>query len=586
MILLALKEYYDRKAADPESDIAPEGFEKKEIPFIVVLDREGNLIQIENTRESEGKKKRGKFFLVPRSVNRSIDIKANLLWDKAEYIFGGIDVNKDNIKLEKQRIAFINKIEHELGEIESIKILIKFLNTITAEKLSQDSNWEEIKKNNPNISFRFIDETKLISNREEVIRRINENLKDEVKHDNRDNVGICLISGESSVIARTHNKTPINRKNNSLISFQKKCGYDSYKKEQGYNAPISKSSEYAYVTALNTLLKSKRQRFLVGDGVYVCWSAVKTNFENQFSIFFDDPETRDNPDLFSENVKNLFTSIDSGSFIQDEGKQRFYLLGLSPGGGTRISVRLWDSRTISEYAVNIRQYFDDLSIIKPSRYPEYFTIWRLLVSVAQQGETDNIPPHLAGVLVRAIISGHPFPVMLLQAALRRIHAGIKRKSKGGVESIERVTPEIASIIKAYLNRFYRFHNNQKYKEVKMDLDTNQTSIGYQLGRLFATLEKIQGEANRGINTTIRERFYGAACSTPVTVFTNLLRLKNHHLAKIESKGRKIYFEQLLGEIMSKINEFPTYLNLPEQGLFAIGYYHQRQAFFVDKAKVK
>lgn len=586
MILQALKEYYDRKAADPKSDIALEGWEKKEIPFIVVLDREGNLIQLEDTREGEGKGKKGKIFVVPRSVNRSIDIKANLLWDKAEYVFAGIDVKKDNNKLEKQRTSFISKIENELGEIEPIKILINFLKTIKIERLSRDLCWAEIKKSNPNISFRFIDEKSLISNREDVMKKINENVKNEVKQADSKSTGICLISGIPGVIAKTHNKTPINRKNNSLISFQKQCGYDSYRREQGYNAPISKSSEYAYVTALNTLLKSKRQRFMIGDGVYVCWSAKRTNFENQFLMFFDDPETRDNPDLFSENVKNLFTAIDSGAYIQDEGKQRFYLLGLSPGGGTRISVRFWDTRTIAEFSINIRKYFDELAIVKPAQYPEYFSIWRLLVSVAQQGKSENIPPQMAGDLVRAIICGLPFPTMLLQAALRRIHAGINKKTKGGVESFERVTPEIAAIIKAYLNRFNRIYNNQKSMEVEMSLDTSHPSIGYQLGRLFAILEKIQGEANRGINSTIRERFYGAACSTPVTVFTNLLRLKNHHIAKIESKGRKIYFERLLGEIISKINDFPSYLNLHEQGLFAIGYYHQRQTFFVEKANKK
>lgn len=113
----------------------------------------------------------------------------------------------------------------------------------------------------------------------------------------------------------------------------------------------------------------------------------------------------------------------------------------------------------------------------------------------------------------------------------------------------------------------------------MELDKNQPSIGYQLGRLFSVLEKIQEEANPGLNATIRERYYGAACATPVTVFTNLLRLKNHHLAKLDNKGRVINFERLLGEIMSHLNDFPSHLDLHEQGRFAIGYYHQRQEFF-------
>lgn len=114
------------------------------------------------------------------------------------------------------------------------------------------------------------------------------------------------------------------------------------------------------------------------------------------------------------------------------------------------------------------------------------------------------------------------------------------------------------------------------------MDINNPSVGYQLGRLFAVLEKIQEEANPGINTTIRERYYAAACSAPVTVFANLMRLKNHHLAKLEKEGRVVEFEKLLGEIIEKLDKFPAHLQLHEQGMFAIGYYHQRQAFFTKK----
>ena len=118
----------------------------------------------------------------------------------------------------------------------------------------------------------------------------------------------------------------------------------------------------------------------------------------------------------------------------------------------------------------------------------------------------------------------------------------------------------------------------------MSLDKDNPNIGYRLGRLFATLEKIQQEANPGINATIRDRFYAAASSTPQTVFGNLMRLKNHHLAKLENSGRRVYFERLIGEIISGFQEFPAHLALDDQGRFAIGYYHQQQDFFVKKTE--
>lgn len=178
--------------------------------------------------------------------------------------------------------------------------------------------------------------------------------------------------------------------------------------------------------------------------------------------------------------------------------------------------------------------------------------------------------------MRSILSGTPYPATLLQAALRRIRSDTK----------ERVKPVRAALIKAYLNRFYHFYPSDTFKEVSELLDVNQPSVGYQLGRLFATLEKIQEEASPGINATIKERFYGAACATPVTVFPNLLRLKVHHAAKLDHKGRVVEFERLLGEIMGNLKDFPSHLDIHQQGLFALGYYHQRQAFFQTKNRIE
>ena len=120
----------------------------------------------------------------------------------------------------------------------------------------------------------------------------------------------------------------------------------------------------------------------------------------------------------------------------------------------------------------------------------------------------------------------------------------------------------------------------------MALDTGNTNIGYRLGRLFAVLEKTQEEAsNPGSN--VRDRFYGSASSTPVSVFSHLLKLNKYHLSKLEkkdekSRGRVVNLERLIGEILSGIADFPPHLSLQDQGRFAVGYYHQRQDFFTKK----
>ena len=119
----------------------------------------------------------------------------------------------------------------------------------------------------------------------------------------------------------------------------------------------------------------------------------------------------------------------------------------------------------------------------------------------------------------------------------------------------------------------------------MSLDKTNPNTGYRLGRLFAVLERIQVEAQGGnLNATIRDRYYGAASASPLSVFSTLLKLKNHHLSKLNNKGRVANLERLIGEILESVPEFPAQLPLREQGLFALGYYHQRQDSSTYKAQ--
>lgn len=154
----------------------------------------------------------------------------------------------------------------------------------------------------------------------------------------------------------------------------------------------------------------------------------------------------------------------------------------------------------------------------------------------------------------------------------------KRDKKG--RSVLNVTYERAALLKAVLTRNNRFHNFRE-QEIIVSLDIENSNIGYRLGRLFATLEHIQKLASPNLNATIRDRFYGAASTTPVLVFSYLFRLKNNHLKKLAT-GQAIWLENLIAQIMEEVNEFPSNLSLDNQGRFAIGYYHQRQDFFKKK----
>jgi CRISPR-associated protein Csd1 len=591
MILQALKEYYDRKADDPDSDIAPEGFEKKEIPFVVVIDSSGKFVALEDTREKIGKKMVGKFFLLPRSCTRSGSksyATTFLLWDHIGYLFeySKTDIPKDVERAANQNQTWKDSLEALPAELKtepSIAALLKFYETEEGvHAVKTDPLWDECTRiPSCNMSFRVVGDAVPVPCIP-AIKTYQKSLVQDMGGDAGDDVvARCLVSGEIGTIARTHSRTSINKDTKSLISFQKNSGYDSYGKEQGYNAPVSKSVEFAYTTGLNTLLKSS-QRLLVGDAVTVFWSSRKTTLESDMPSFFNEPP-KDDPDRGTRAVAALLQSVKVGAYVQSDAETRFYVLGLSPNSA-RISVRFWKVGTVPEMAEHFARHFEDIRICHGEKQQDYLSLFRLLVSTATQGKPENISPNLAGETMRAILEGLPYPQTLLQGAIRRIRAEQSKKDANTGKPVPNVTYPRAAIIKGCLNRLIRKNNPQQQEEITVSLDTTNTNIGYCLGRLFAVLEKIQSESHPGINATIRDKFYGAASSAPVTVFGNLMRLKNHHLAKLENAGRRVNFERLIGEVMSSVSDFPPHLRLEDQGRFAIGYYHQMQEFYTKKEK--
>lgn len=573
MILQALNEYYKRKAADPESGIAPEGFEYKEIPFVLVLDTNGHLVNIEDTRQTVNKKLRAKAFLVPQGEKRTVGIKAYILWDNLEYVLGiRKPVNYKNDKDESRHIErvvqqhkeFIDQIAAlDLSDDSGVRAVLSFLAATPQSALDGNSYADEIKNSNPFMSFRLDTDTELVCQRKSVISKLIR------PDDNEAEPGFCIVSGEVVALAKLQPAIKgvrgTNTTGGNIVSFNLSA-FNSFGKEQGANAPMGEKASFAYTTALNHLLgKDSSQKLQVGDATTAFWSDKQSHMEDDFGVLFDEPD-KDNPDKLTDKVRALLKSVDTGSLPPEDSKTRFFILGLSPNAA-RISVRFWHAGTVAEFSKKIANHFHDLEIVHAHHQRDHLSIWWLLRSVAALGKSENIPPNLAGDWIRAILNGSAYPETLFHAAIRHIHAE------------REVSYERAAIIKACLNRKASVQI-QNEKEMTVSLDKENINPGYRIGCLFAVLEKIQEEASPGINATIRDRYYSAASGSPSSVFPILMRMKNHHLGKLE-KGRKIYFEKLLGEVVNEIAAvgFPAQLNLPDQGRFAIGYYHQRQDFF-------
>ncbi|HOI17866.1 MAG TPA: type I-C CRISPR-associated protein Cas8c/Csd1 [Geobacteraceae bacterium] len=577
MILQGLKDYYDRLQTEGIADVATEGFQKQAIPFVVVVDHEGRFLGLTDTRSGDGRTRVARYFTVPQAVKKTSGVAANLLWDVPGYVFGRPrpDPKKDPARLVEraveQKRRFIAVIREKLAlvlEDAGVSAVLRLLERGDFGAVFEHPFWSEIEQSGANLGFQLEGDTCLVCERPAVVAALR-------------SAGMtpgsgrqaCLVTGEPDESARLHTAIKgvygAQTSGANIVSFNLPA-FLSFGKQQSFNAPVGKRAEFAYTTALNHLLsKGAGRRLQVGDASTVFWAEKKHEIEGVFADLFGEPP-KGEPEQDYRQLLATFRAPEAGVPPQLDPKTRFFVLGLAPNAA-RIAVRFWYAGSVGEVARSIGQHFEDIEMVRAPHHPAHLSLFRLLVSTAALGKAENIPANLAGEFMRAILAGTPYPQAVLGTAIRRCRAE------------REITYPRASLIKAILARNSRYYK-QAEKEVGMSLDTTIGNVGYRLGRLFATLEKIQEEASPGINATIRDRFYGAASATPVAAFPHLMKLKNHHLAKLENRGRVVNFERTIGEIMEELTAFPAHLSLPDQGRFAVGYYHQRQAFFTSSKK--
>lgn len=378
----------------------------------------------------------------------------------------------------------------------------------------------------------------------------------------------CLITGKRAAIARLH---PVIRgipgaqsSGASLVSFNA-VAYDSYGHENGTNAPASKEAVFAYTTVLNYLLSKRDHKQTVGDMTVVFWAdSLKSEYCDAFSAGIGGDEDK------QELIKRIFEKISIGQPVEDiDMETEFYILGLSPNAA-RLSVRFFIKNSFGKIMENLYRHQERLKIIKPPSKFENIPLYWLLRETVNLNSKDKAPtPLMAGAMLRAIIQGTPYPNSFYQGLILRAKAE------------RNVTSGRAAGIKAYLMHNKDYQVNQEVLKVKVNEETNEKA--YVLGRLFAVLERAQEEANKNINSTIKDKYFTSACANPGVVFPRLLQLAGYHNAKNEyGKAR----EYEIGKIISKLdveNEpFPSHLSLKEQGIFMLGYYQQREQRFEKK----
>ena len=572
MILQSLVDYYNRLKNDPNIDIPELGYSQEKISFSIVINNEGNLLQVKDIRiKSEKGKLQPQLLTVPKTKGRAgKNPPPYFLWDNTKYVFGFEKSSKKEelISYTKDRFAAFKEYHQSFDCKDNGYIaLLKFLNNWKPENFQSILNIEDIINDTGNIVFELDSEIGYIHNRpdlKKIWNKINSNI-DGIQ-------GYCLISGKETNIASTHflikGVYGGQAAGSAMVSFNKNS-FTSFNKKQNLNSPVGIDSAFAYTTALNFLLASKNQRIQIGDTSTVFWTEKKSPIELIFGQIIDQKD-----DGFSEDVHTFLMGARNGKMPPEiDEKVPFYILGLAPNAA-RIAVRFWHISTVGEMAKNLGQHFTDLEIIKSNKEknPTFPGVWKLLIETATLHKTENIPPLLAGALMRSILLGERYPISLLSILLARI------RNDGSISYIR------VAMIKAILNRNNRLSKTNNYKEVSVSLDKDRKSKGYLMGRLFAVLEKIQQTAIPGANATIKDRYFGSASATPKIVFPQLMRMSQNHISKIkkDKPGYGVNLEKIIEEIIVMFDNFPTHLSLEEQGLFAIGYYHQKQDFFTKK----
>lgn len=577
MLLQSLVKLYEAWAE--KGEIEKLGWNPVKISYGISLDEEGNVDEIIHlkTNAPKGNKEIPSLISLPMPVKRSVGVASNFLYDNATYVFGYDNSNKpDRAKQCFDCFRSVGNKVLENSDDEFSTVIKKFLqkdysefenlSDLLTELNCTETTVDDILNKGANLLLmplgKFPTDSKAIC----------ESWNSYYEHSDAPK-GVCLVTGKDDHIAKLH---PVIKgirgaqaAGASLVSFNA-TAFDSYGKENGYNAPVSEYAAFAYTSALNKLVSDNDHRIFAGDTTVVCWTEDgESAYQDVFAgIFNSDDEVK------QKDLHDTIVSIVNGNEVKWEGiplnpSNNFYILGISPNSA-RLSVRFFIQNTFGKVMENLLKNQQRMEMVKPGFEKfNYIPLWRILGETVNKKSRDKkCKPHLAGDVLNSIINDYNYPSTLYYGILGRISAE---------QNINWVK---ASVLKAYLLKNY----DSKYKEeITVDYNENSNNKAYLLGVLFSNLEEIQNTANPGIKSTIRDRYFTAASSTPSRVFPILIDLAQNHIKKIPNVGAKVNCQKMLTETMSKLGDkFPNRLKLDEKGMFQLGYYQRTQERFTSK----
>ena len=601
MILQALHDLYERFEKDENYDVAPEGWSLQRISFITVLNEDGSLFGFQDHRDASSSKARARCHVVPGG-SHSNAIEACLLRDNTAYMLG-YRVDDQNPHRTQQcfeafrelHIGLRDRITHP-----NFEAVCRFLNTW---KPSEAQNHPELAEIGTDSGiFQIRGKIAFVHELPEIKQLVDEQLSRKSFAE-----GMCLITGRKAALADLHEPKIKGVKSAQtsgalVVSFNKRA-FESFGLEelQGLNAPVSAEAAGKYCKVLNALIAADGHRIQIGDATTVFWTETPTLFEAALSPYLtaysernaeSDEDSESVPAqriLVLQKLYGTLRAVRSGGRPEPEfaaeSEKKFCILGLTGQAGGRIGVRFWHQSSVGQLLRNLANHHADLEIVRPTKNQqgdcigrEFPTFAHLIQQTAR--EAKNVPPLLIAPLIRAALEGGRYPDALASAVIRRIRADRQiDPTAWGENALETYHIRESAYLRASILKAWLIRNH--HQTIAMTYDPTKKSPAYRLGALFALLEKTQQDALGDVNAGIRDRFYSSASATPASVFPRLMRTYGHHLKKAagDRKGYIAYREKEVQGILAepeRMNEFPSHLNLRDQGIFAIGYYHKRK----------
>ncbi|OWA36952.1 type I-C CRISPR-associated protein Cas8c/Csd1 [Saccharibacillus sp. O16] len=633
MIVQALYERYRQLLNDPKSGMAKPGYGLDKVSFILELNEDGEINKLVDVRVQQGKKLVPVRMTVPEHSLRTSGVKPYFLSDKAEYVLGIVSDKPAGIKPSMKKYASSAELHRRLladVDLPEAHALLRFYERWNPAELTENHPlYSDLLKvvatTDNNLVFGLKGADRYMHEVEDIQQAWDRELQS-ADAGGGGELGDCLVTGrEAQPITEVHRINIKGVRNAqsagaSLVSFNFPALL-SYGKKQSFNAPFSEEAAAGYAKALNHLLLSERNRLRrMGDMSVVFWAERLPGEEEEdwafqegiFGEFFAGSQGVSGTSAeHSESVEEAATpdeSSASGEPVTPAGEENqeltrqiedllgrvkraetveaemlpakdamFYVLGLS-GNNARLVVRFFWRSSFEELFRKLALYASDMAMDRPGRtqtdLPSLSQL--LLQTVRQTGDLSSMRDSISGAMesewFRAMLSGGTLPYSVYAAIINRtrIDGQMSPYGEHGRNAWIR-----ASVIKAYLTRYARIHDQEKMKEALTPmLNEEAQSVAYRLGRLFAVLERAQTDAAGGpgrLNATIKDRYFGSASATPASVFPILLRLSQHHMSKSEYGS---FRDREVAAILQGVDTFPNHLDLKQQGLFMLGYYHQ------------